>query len=555
MQNIPAQDQIHSAAIQQLQESANNVSISGSDASSKKMSVLQTIFGYERFKGKQEEAIDAILSGSDCLIILPTGAGKTLCYSIPTIIVGGLTVVISSLLSLMLDQVQHLRSKGLNVAYINSSVTDDDRNTIMHNMVSGNYNFVFVTPETAGTEEMRSAFQTTKTNGILKYIVIDECHCVDMWGFDFRPAYAQLGVLSQLKCPIVALTATCSTKTEGVIISSLQITNLIIVRETCNRKNISQFVKAKKGDGKDQVVNEILSEHKNKCGIIYCLQRSDTTDMAYLLQVKGINATYYHGELDPYKKKEYFQAWLDGKAQVMCATIAFGMGIDKADVRFVIHLSLPQLLKCYAQEFGRAGRDGEESTSCIFFRFEDRTRHMHMISSLPESEHRDLKRKKLNEVVKYCIIPKCRKLQLVHYFSEDYKDPCCNMCDVCLGTCNMEAQNASTEALGVLSCLNNVRIVQNKVTLNLLMLVYRGSKRKEVVSKSLHEVPEFGHGKSAFSESELKQFIYMLIAEDVILEELRGPNEIGSHPYLLCGSKAGMISRGELIINRYKYVK
>ena len=180
MQNIPAQDQIHSAAIQQLQESADNVSISGSDSSSKKMSVLQTIFGYERFKGKQEEAIDAILSGSDCLIILPTGAGKTLCYSIPAIIVGGLTVVISPLLSLMLDQVQHLRSKGFNVAYINSSVTDDDRNTIMHNMVSDNYNFVFVTPETAGTEEMRSAFQTAKTNGILKYIVIDECHCVDM---------------------------------------------------------------------------------------------------------------------------------------------------------------------------------------------------------------------------------------------------------------------------------------------------------------------------------------------------------------------------------------
>ena len=227
-----------------------------------------------------------------------------------------------------------------------------------------------------------------------------------LWGFDFRPAYAQLGVLSQLKCPIVALTATCTTKTEDVIISSLQITNPIIVREICNRKNISQFVKAKKGDGKDEVVNEILSEHKNKCGIIYCLQRSDTTDMAYLMQVKGINATYYHGELDPYKKKENFQAWLDGKAQVMYTTIAFGMGIDKADVRFVIHLSLPQSLACYAQEFGHAGRDGEESTSCIFFRFEDRTRHMHRISSLLESEHRDLKRKKLNEVVKYCIIPK-----------------------------------------------------------------------------------------------------------------------------------------------------
>ncbi|CAB4024997.1 RNA-directed DNA polymerase from transposon X-element, partial [Paramuricea clavata] len=182
LQNIPAQDQIHSVTIQQLQGSTNYLSTTSSDASSKKMSVLQTIFGYEKFKGRQEEAIDAILSGSDCLIILPTGAGTTLCYSIPAIIAGGLTVVISPLLSLMLDQVQHLRSKGLNVADINSSVADDDQNTIIHNMVSGNspYNFVFVTPENVGTEEMKSAFQTIKTNGRLKYIVIDECHCVDM---------------------------------------------------------------------------------------------------------------------------------------------------------------------------------------------------------------------------------------------------------------------------------------------------------------------------------------------------------------------------------------
>jgi ATP-dependent DNA helicase RecQ len=265
------------------------------------MSVLQTIFGYERFKGRQEEAIDAILSGSDCLIILPTGAGKILCYLIPVIIAGGLTVVISPLLSLMLDQVQHLRSKGLNMLYT-------------------------LIPQWPMMTEI--------------------------------PSYITWYLATH---PIIALTATCTARTEGVVISSLQITSPIIVRETCNRKNISQIVKEKKGDGKDQVANEIVNEHKNKCGIIYyCLQRSDTTDMAYLLQMQGINATYYHGALDPYKKKENFQAWLDGKALVICATIAFGMVIDKPDVRFVIHLSLPQSLECYAQQFGRAGRDGED---------------------------------------------------------------------------------------------------------------------------------------------------------------------------------------------------
>ena len=336
-----------------MQES-NSPQVTTSDSASKKLSVLQTVFKYDTFRGKQEEAIDAILSGHNCLIVLPTGAGKTLCFSIPALIAGGLTIVISPLLSLMLNRVEHLRSKGLNVSYLNSAVSMDDRNTIMHNMVSDKppYNFVFITPETAATEEMRHVLKQMKTKGTLTYIVIDECHCVDMWEFYFRPAYAELGVLSKLNCPIVALTATCTSRTENVIISSLQLINPITIRQTCNRESISLCVQPKKGDGKDQVVNKILENHQKVCGIVYCLQRTDTTDMAYVLQTKGISATYYHGALEPYKKKENFQAWLEGKADVMCATIAFGMGIDKDNVRFLIHLSLPQSMESYAQEFG-----------------------------------------------------------------------------------------------------------------------------------------------------------------------------------------------------------
>ena len=414
------------------------------------------------------------------------------------------------------------------------------------------YNFVYVTPETATTEEMRNVLEQMKTKGTLTYIVVDECHCVDMWGFDFRPAYGELGVLSKLNCPIVALTATCTSRTEKVIISSLQLIDPVTIRQTCNRENIFLCVKQKKGDDKDQVINKILEKYQKICGIVYCLQQNYTTDMAYLLQTKGINATYYLDALDPYKKKENFQAWLEGKADVMCATIAFGMGIDKENVRFVIHLSLPQSLEGYAQEFGRAGRDGKESTSCIFFRFEDRTQHMQMICSLPEDEHRDLKRRSLNEVVKFCIVPRCRKLQLIEYFSEECQDICGSMCDVCMNPPNLESQNANIQALEVLSCLNNMRIVQHKITSNLLIAVYRGSKRKEVVSKSLHEIPEFGYGKAVFSDSALKEFAHMLIAENVIVEELRGPNEAGSHPYLVCGNKAELLRHGELVIKRYK---
>ena len=343
-----------------------------------KLAVLKTIFKHSNFRGKQEEAIDTILEGKDCLIVLPTGGGKTICYSIPVLMSGGVTVIICPLLSLMLDQVQYLRSKGLNVCYLNSSVPSEDREVIMHNLLLdvSPYSFFFVTPESATQPDMLEKFSKMKSQGTLTYFVIDECHCIDMWGYDFRPAYANLGNLSSLKCQIVALTATCTARTEQVIIKSLNLSNATIVRQTCDRPNITLLVKAKKSDGKDQIVDFILDSHNGQCGIVCCLQRSDTTDMAYFLQTRGINSTYYHGALDPHKKKENFQTWQDGKAQVMCATVAFAMGINKADVRFVIHLSISQSLECYVQEFGRASRDGEESVSFVLFRFEDWTKHL-----------------------------------------------------------------------------------------------------------------------------------------------------------------------------------
>ena len=451
MHNVPLyQDHV----TQQQSYESGRIPLSG-DTMSKKLNALRTVFGHEFFKEKQEEAIDAMLSDTDCLIILPTGAGKTLCFAIPALIKGGVTLVISPLLSLMLNQVDNLRSKGLNVAYMNASVSMDDKNIIIHNMLLDcpAYNFVFVTPETAVTEDFQKILREMKQKGNLSFIVIDECHCVDMWGFDFRPAYAELGTLASLDCPIVALTATCSSRTEEVITSSLQLTNHKTIRQSCNRENISLSVIPKKGDGKEQVVFTILQNHRNDCGIVYCLKRTDTTDMCYLLQTKGISATYYHGALDPYKKKENVQAWVEGQSHVMCATIAFGMGIDKANVRFVIHLSLPHSMESYAQEFGRAGRDGDQSVACIFFRPEDRTGHMQMLSAVAESEHRGVKKQKLNEMVKFCVVPECRKVQLMRYFSEESERPCGNMCDICLNTQTFEAHNGNTQALELLSCL------------------------------------------------------------------------------------------------------
>ena len=485
---------------------------------------------------------------------MPTGGGKSICYSVPAIVSGGVTVVICPLLSLMIDQVNMLRSKGLSVCYLNSSVPQSDLDVIIHNMLSEapDYNFVFLTPETATPSDIVDVLSKMKSNGTLTYIVIDECHCIDMWGFDFRPAYANLGILSNLKCQVIALTATCTPRTEKIILSSLNLANVTTIRETCDSSNISLIVKPKKGGGKEQATNIIVNEHKDQCGIVYSTERPTTLDMAYCLQTKGVNATCFHGALDP-DKKENFDAWCNGRALVMSGTVAFRMGINKADVRSIIHLSIPQSMECYAQEFGHAGRDGGESTSCPLFCFEDRTKQLRMISSLPDSEHRFFKIQNLNEMVKFCIMPHCRRSQLVEYFGEGTRESCKGKCDFCLGGVRVDRQDGNDDALQVLSCLESMQQLHPKVTLQQLILTYRGSKRKEVIAKACSMVPKFGKGKDTFSDARLKQFIQLLISESIIVECLRDAKEISTTPYLISGKKEHLLKKRELLVCKYMH--
>ena len=219
----------------------------------RKLQVLTSIVNHTSFRGKQEEAIDVILEGKNCLLVLPTGASKTVCFAVPALITGGVTVIVCPLLSLMLDQVNRLRAKGLNVYYINSDLPSAERDVLVHNLLldSPPYNFLFVTPQKATSPEMEQIFLTMESKNTLGHVVIDECHCIDMRGFDFRPAYANLGNLSRFKCPLVVMTGTCTSRTEEVILASLNISKTTIVRQSCDRENISVFVKSKKADGKD----------------------------------------------------------------------------------------------------------------------------------------------------------------------------------------------------------------------------------------------------------------------------------------------------------------
>ena len=337
------------------------------------LDTLKNVFGHNSFHGKQQDVVNAILQGHDCIALLPTGAGKTIYYAVPGMILHEVSVVITPLIALILDQVQRLRGAGVTVAYLVSSMKDEEKEVVRHNLSMPNpsYKFLFTTPETITTTSVKRLIQLMCANKTLAQFVIDEAHCIDYWGFNFRPSYSSLGTLKDYDVPIVALTATATDRTVSVISLQLRLQNPIIIAQSFLRSNLHFSVVSKKSSVKDDIAKLINENFSNCCGIIYCSERKDTIEMAYTLNSKGVNATYFHGALDPFEKKETSSAWLEGRAFVMCPTSAFGMGIDKPNVCFVFHLTLPKSPVEYYQEAGRAGRDGAQSTCTIFFKFED----------------------------------------------------------------------------------------------------------------------------------------------------------------------------------------
>lgn len=333
------------------------------------------MFGYDAFRGKQRDAVDAILNKNDCIILMPTGGGKTVCYAVPGIILPGVTIVVTPLIALILDQVQRLRRAELNVCYLVSSMKDEEKMVVFHNLSlpDPSCKFLFTTPETITTRNVKCLIQTMTANNTLTQFVIDEAHCIDCWGFNFRPSYSSLGLLKDYGVPVVALTATATDRTVSVISLQLRLENPAIITQSFLRTNLHFSVVLKKSSAKDDIAKLITENFAHSCGIIYCLERKDTIEMAYTLNTKGINAGYFHGALDPFEKKETSSAWLEGRALVMCATSAFGMGIDKINVRFVIHQTIRKSPVEDYQEAGRAGRDGAQVYHFLQIRGQDQT--------------------------------------------------------------------------------------------------------------------------------------------------------------------------------------
>ncbi|QJD78297.1 DNA helicase RecQ [Spirosoma rhododendri] len=386
---------------------------------------LKEIFGYNQFRGDQEAIIHSILFGRNTFVIMPTGAGKSLCYQLPAIVSEGTAVVISPLIALMKNQVDQLNAFGINAQFLNSTLSKTEMNRVKRDTLNGTLKLLYIAPESLTKEENLDFLK--KAN--ISFVAIDEAHCISEWGHDFRPEYRKIrGIVDNIgNLPVIALTATATPKVQQDIQKNLQMEDADLYKTSFNRKNLYYEIKPKV-DAKKQLI-KYVKQNKGKSGIIYCLSRKTVEEIAELLRVNDVKALPYHAGLDPQTRMHNQDAFLNEDVDVVCATIAFGMGIDKPDVRFVIHYDAPKSLEGYYQETGRAGRDGLEGNCVMFYSYDD-IQKLEKFNKDKSVTERDNAKHLLGEMVSYANLGVCRRRQLLGYFGE-YLEKDCGFCDNC----------------------------------------------------------------------------------------------------------------------------
>ncbi len=469
-------------------------------------SLLETHFGYREFRPLQEEIIEHVLDGRDALVLMPTGGGKSLCYQLPALCFDGITLVVSPLISLMKDQVDSLRENGIPSAFLNSSLTPIEQDQVMQETRNGFTKILYVAPERLSVP----AFQQFLRSIPLGLIAIDEAHCISQWGHDFRPDYRQLSALRDQfpHVPLVALTATATDRVRADIITQLQLRDPRTFLSSFNRPNLSYHVLPKR-DSFETLVS-LLKKQETPSAIVYCFSRRDTEALAADLTAEGLRALPYHAGLDPTVRRKTQEKFIRDEVPIVAATIAFGMGIDKPDVRLVVHMDLPSSVEGYYQETGRAGRDGLPSECVLFYSAGDRRKHEFFIRQMADPKEQHNAEHKLQQVVDYCERFDCRRTYLLRYFGEDL-DGVCNGCDRCLDT--REEIDATEIAQKILSAVIKTGSAFGAQYVTTVLL---GRNEKLVRQRGHQSLSVFGIVRN-YTEGQVKSFIDSLVMRSFLL--------------------------------------
>ncbi|WP_040844897.1 DNA helicase RecQ [Thiorhodococcus drewsii] len=477
------------------------------------LQILDRVFGYDRFRGAQAEIIDQVVGGGDVLVLMPTGGGKSLCYQIPALIRPGVGVVVSPLIALMQDQVDALRQLGVRAAFLNSSLAPDQARAVEQDMLDGALDLVYVAPERLMTERFLGLLERVE----IALFAIDEAHCVSQWGHDFRPEYIQLGLLQERwpRVPRIALTATADAPTRNEILARLSLEGARQFVSSFDRPNIRYRIVEKNGP-RQQLLAFLRREHPQDAGIVYCLSRRRVEETATFLQSHGFSALPYHAGLSAEIRRAHQARFLREEGVVMVATIAFGMGIDKPDVRFVAHLDLPKSLESYYQETGRAGRDGLPADAWMTYGLGDVVMLRRIIEdSEAEERFKRVEMHKLDGMLGYCETTECRRQVMLNYFGETLDAPCGN-CDTCLEP--VETWDGTLAARKALSCIHRTGQRFGSAYLADVLL----GKDLERIRRFGHDqVSTFGIGKD-LSADQWRSVYRQLVAAGLIEVDMEG---------------------------------
>ena len=484
-----------------------------------KHAILKEVFGFDSFRPGQEEVVDTLLAGRNILTVMPTGSGKSLCFQIPALVAGGLTIVVSPLVALMQDQVAALKLAGVAADTINSSKTREDNVAAWRRAAAGETRLLYLAPERLMTERMLSALAKLD----LRLIAVDEAHCISQWGPAFRPEYEALSQLRTLfpGVPIAALTATADAVTRDDIVARLFGGDAKMVVLGFDRPNIKLSVEMKQ-EWKRQMT-DFLSRHEGDSGIVYCLSRKKTEEAAQYLRDRGINALAYHAGMLAEARQAHQNSFMTDPGIVIVATVAFGMGIDKSDVRFVLHVDLPGSVEAYYQEIGRAGRDGTPADAHMIYGLQDiRMRRVFIEDEDSGPERKRREHKRLDTLVGYCEAPECRRRSLLAYFGETI-EPCGN-CDVCIDP--VEMADGTEHGLKVLTTVQGSGQIYGAVH---IVDILRGMNTEKIAKAGHDNLPAYGAG-AELRKQEWQSIIRQLVASGFLRLDVQGYGGLGITP-------------------------